>query len=120
MRRLTGFLLALLACTFMQAAAADCITNGAGKMVCPPPEGTCVHDRYREVVCSQPGGGVLTDRYQDPVCGPGACVRDARGDIHCSRTPRGSAAIDINATAACTDGCVPASVAMCVRPAPAN
>jgi hypothetical protein len=120
MRRLIATFFLLIACGLAYPAGGDCITNAAGKMVCPPPDGQCIHNRYRDVVCSPPGGGIALDRYQEPVCGAGACVRDVRGDIHCSRSPRGSAAIDIHAAAACTDGCAPASTAMCVKPAPAN
>ncbi|TWO70694.1 hypothetical protein FN976_14150 [Caenimonas sedimenti] len=120
MKRRSALLFVLLACSFAHRAAADCMPNGSGKMVCGPPESSCMQDRYREVVCSPSGGGIALDRYQNPVCGAGACVRDVRGDIHCSRTARGSAAIDMNAAAACTDGCAPASAAMCVKPAPSN
>lgn len=120
MPRLPALFAALLAAGFAQLAAANCMPNAAGKMVCPPPDGQCVHDRYRDVVCSPSGGGILLDRYQAPVCGAGACVRDVRGEIFCSRSPRGFAAIDANATAACTDGCAPASAAMCVKPEPQN
>ena len=120
MNRLPAFLLALAATTFAQLAAADCMPNVAGKMVCGPPDSACMQDRYREVVCSPSGGGIALDRYQNPVCGAGACVRDVRGEIHCSRTPRGSAAIDLNAMAACTDGCAPATAGMCVKPTPSN
>lgn len=120
MRRLLASLCLLLGSGLAFSASGECIANAAGKMVCPPPDGQCIHNRYRDVVCSPSGGGIALDRYQEPVCGAGACARDLRGDLYCSRTPRGSAAIDIGGQAACTDGCAAASAAMCVKPPPQN
>lgn len=103
-----------------QAQAGDCLTGRDGQMRCPPADSRCVVDRYGDVVCAPSGGGVLTDRYGDPVCGPGRCAKDLRGDVFCSRAPRGAAAVDRYGDAVCTEGCQPARAAVCVRPAPAR
>jgi hypothetical protein len=97
-------------------AQAQCITDLSGKMICPPPESSCMKDRYGSVVCATPKGGITIDRYGEPVCGPGACIRNLQGDMVCSSSPGGSAAMDLHAQAVCTDGCTPATAAQCVRP----
>jgi hypothetical protein len=99
-----------------EAAYAQCITNINGNTVCPPPEATCVKDRYGNAVCSPSKGSVTFDRYGDPVCGPGACVKDLRGEFNCSQSPGGSAAINLQSEAVCTDGCIRAAASYCTRP----
>ena len=122
-RNLLGLLLAA-ACVLPAVAqgvgSRDCLAGRDGRMVCPPPDGRCVTDRYGEVVCSPSGGGIATNRYRDAVCGPGRCVTDQFGDVFCSSAARGAASLDRYGKAACTDGCVAASAAQCVKPAPAN
>lgn len=94
----------------------ECVTRRDGQVVCPQPDARCVLDRYGEVACSTPGGGIVHDRYGDPVCGPGHCSTDRRGDVYCSKSPRGAAAVDRYGMATCTDQCVPAKASACVRP----
>lgn len=103
-----------------QAAGTGCVTGRDGRMVCPPPDGRCATDRYGEVICSPSGGGVTRDRYDNVVCGPGQCVKDTRGDIFCSSAARGSAAVDNYGKAVCSESCVAASAAACVKPRAAN
>lgn len=93
-----------------------CVPDRQGKLVCPPPDGRCLADRYGEVVCSTSGGGITPDRYGELVCGPGYCSKNRRGEVFCSKTPRGAAALDRYGEVACTDDCVAATAQACARP----
>jgi len=109
----------LLACgsaAWAQEAGAGCIAARDGRMVCPQPDAKCLINRTGDVICSTPGGGIQADRYGEVVCGPGACVRDERGDIFCATSPRGAAALDRYGKATCSGACVPAASAQCVIP----
>ncbi len=102
------------------ADAQPCTRTQDGSVVCGAADTVCKTDRRGEVFCSTPGGGLLFDRLGAAQCGPGHCVRDQRGEVWCSATPRGGAATDRNGRAHCTDSCVRATVAACVRPRPAR
>jgi hypothetical protein len=99
-----------------QAVQAQCITDIRGRTVCPPPDSSCLRDRYGNSVCSPSKGGIGVDLYGVPVCGPGACIKNNRGNLFCSVSPGGYAAINLYAEPVCTDGCMPASADYCVRP----
>ena len=99
-----------------QSVTPGCVNDRYGNVQCPPPGGTCVKDRFGEVRCSPPDGGILMDRYQVPVCGPGQCVTDTKGEVFCSRVPKGSATLDRYGDAACTDGCIHAAAQACITP----
>lgn len=93
-----------------------CVPDRQGKLVCPPPDGRCLADRYGAVACSTSGGGIAPDRYGELVCGPGYCTKNRRGEVLCSNSPRGAAALDRYGDATCTDECVPARAEACSRP----
>ena len=99
-----------------QSATPGCVNDRYGSVQCPPPGGTCVKDLAGEVRCSQPDGGIQLDRYKVPVCGPGQCATDIKGEVFCSRVPKGSAALDRYGDAVCTEGCVSASAQACTTP----
>lgn len=117
-----GFLGAVLCGMALPVHAADpgCAQARDGRTICPQPDARCVNDRHGEVVCSTPGGGIVKDRYGETVCGPGYCTTDTHGDVFCSNSPRGAAALDRYGKAACSVACVPASAQMCERPKPAG
>lgn len=98
------------------AQGQNCARTQEGRIVCGEPDSACLTDRNGEVFCSTPGGGIVFDMYNIAMCGPGYCVREPQGDTWCSRTPRGAAATDQDGRARCTDGCVRASAAACIRP----
>jgi hypothetical protein len=112
-----GALLTVASLAAIAQGDTSCKTGSDNRMVCPPPDGTCMVDRTGTVVCSNSGGGIAVDRYGEAVCGPGNCAKDLRGDLYCSDAPRGSAAIDTYGNAACSGSCVRASREACVRPA---
>ena len=99
-----------------QSATPGCVSDRYGNVQCPPPGGTCVKDRVGEVRCSPTDGGIQLDRYQVPVCGPGQCVTDTKGEVFCSRVPKGSAALDRYGDAVCTEGCIGAAAQACTTP----
>src|SRR6266481_9563589 len=100
-----------------QAVTPGCVSDRSGAPQCPPPGGACVKDLHDEVRCSPPDGGILLDRYRTAVCGPGQCIAAKfTGDIFCSRVPKGYAALNTYGEAVCTEGCVPASAAVCISP----
>lgn len=118
-RALALLILVLPSLAVMPSAAQQdrgCIHDRYGNLQCPPPGGRCMADINGEIRCSTPGGGILLDRYRMPVCGPGECIANRTGDIVCSARVRGSAAMNINAEAVCTGGCVAASTAACAIP----
>ena len=96
------------------AQSRDCVRNLAGQTVCPPPKTLCLRERDNpSIKCSPPDGGILTNRYGKAVCGVGSCVVDLRGDVFCSKSAGGAAAISIQSEPVCTGGCEPASTARC-------
>jgi len=99
-----------------QSLTPDCLNDRYGNVQCPPPGGTCIKDFYGEVRCSPQDGGILLDRYKVPVCGPGQCIIDIKGEVFCSRVPKGSAALDRYGDAVCTEGCVSAAAQSCITP----
>jgi|SRR5438477_9868198 len=99
-----------------QSVAPGCVNDRYGNVQCPPPGGSCVKDRYDDIRCSPADGGILLDRYEVPVCGPGQCVTDIKGEVHCSRVAKGSAALDRYGDAVCTDGCVGGAAQTCITP----
>jgi hypothetical protein len=113
MKRLVLLLAALLA----QPSRSACIKDRYGDTVCPQPDARCLADRYGDILCSSPGGGIEKDRYGDVVCAPGHFVADLRGEVWCSKLPRGAAAQDRYGNATCSGECVAAKAQACVRPA---
>ena len=99
-----------------QSVSPGCLNDRYGNVQCPPPGGTCVKDLAGEVRCCPEDGGILLDRYKVPVCGPGQCVTDVKGEVFCSRVPKGSAALDRYGDAVCTEGCVSAAAQACTTP----
>ena len=95
---------------------AGCATARDGRLVCPQPDARCVAIRHGEVMCSTPGGGIVFNRYGEPVCGAGYCITDRRGDVFCSNTARGAAAVDRFGNAVCAVACQPAKTQACVKP----
>jgi hypothetical protein len=93
-----------------------CVQDRYGAVQCGPAGSHCLQDMSGEVKCSPPDGGILLDRYRTPVCGPGRCLTTRHGDVVCSSAPKGSAAVNINGDAVCTDGCVQASANACTIP----
>src|SRR5262252_6292587 len=79
---------------YSQSVTPGCVNDRYGNVQCPPPGGSCLKDYLGEVRCSPPDGGIFLDRYQKAVCGPGQCVVNRRGEVLCSRAPKGSAALD--------------------------
>ena len=112
----------LLSIVGAAAIAGDkvCLTDREGKTACPAPDARCLKDRYGDVRCSTPGGGIELDRYGDPACAPGYCTKDLRGDLLCSRSPRGASSTDRAGNAVCADGCVAAKPQACVKPQSEN
>ena len=122
-RNLRVTAMALLLSIFATGSLASdkvCMTDREGKTVCPAPDAKCLKDRYGDVRCSSPGGDIAIDRYGDPVCGPGYCTKDLRGDLLCSKSPRGASSTDRTGNAVCAGGCVAAKPQACVKPEPAN
>lgn len=113
---LSAALLCSLAAETADQPGRGCVNDRYGNPQCPPPGGRCMADRNGNIHCSTPGGGIILDRYQTPVCGPGQCQANRTGDIVCSSTPRGSAAVDRYGEIVCTGGCVPAAADACVVP----
>lgn len=96
------------------AQTRDCIRNLAGETLCPPPRTVCMTERDNpSIKCSPPDGGILGDRYGKAACGAGSCVANRYGDVVCSKSPAGAAAIALNGDAVCTGGCEAASAASC-------
>lgn len=92
-----------------------CVTSRSGETLCPAPDSKCAKDLYGDWHCSPPGGDVTLDRGRTPVCGPGQCVVDLRGDVYCSSSSRGAAALDRYSEASCAGGCVRAQAQACTR-----
>ena len=115
---------AALACLLIAASGAQaqnnpgpgCATARDGSVVCPKADARCMPNRYGDILCSTPGGGIEANRYGDLVCGPGYCTKDALGEVNCSSSPRGAAALDRYGAAVCSDSCVKASASVCVKP----
>ena len=80
------------------------------------PDSTCAANQRGDVVCTKPGGGMMSDQYGEQLCGPGYCVKDQRGNVLCSRQPRGGATVDQSGKAVCAGGCVPGTKEACARP----
>lgn len=95
-----------------------CAERRDGRLVCPQPDARCMADRFGDILCSTPGGGIMVDRSGVLVCGPGHCTKDRRGEVFCSKSPRGAAATDRYGVATCTDECVAAAATACVMPKP--
>ncbi|TXC67004.1 hypothetical protein FSC37_18250 [Piscinibacter aquaticus] len=55
----------------------------------------------------------MLNRHGNPVCGTGRCVIDIHGEVMCSASPRGSAALDRYSKAVCTAGCATATANAC-------
>ena len=66
--------------------------------------------------CAPPNGGIMKDQRGNLVCGRGQCVSDRYGKVVCSAQPGGFAIQDTNGEVVCTEGCVPASPALCQVP----
>ncbi len=116
LRHLLLIAMLMLSATTAAQQGRGCINDRYGNPQCPPPGGRCLADINGEIRCSSPGGGIALDRYRMPVCGPGQCISNRTGDIVCSATVRGSAAVNINGEVVCTGGCVAASAAACAVP----
>ena len=99
-----------------QSSGSVCVTARDGSTVCPQADAQCRQNRYGDVICSKSGGGIEVDNYGDVLCGPGNCVKDSHGDIFCSTTPRGAAALDRYGKAVCSESCIKAQSASCVVP----
>jgi hypothetical protein len=109
--------LAMLSVASLAHSQSGCVQDRYGAVQCGPAGSHCLKDMAGDVRCSPPDGGILLDRYKTPVCGPGRCLTNRTGDVVCSSVPKGSAAININGDAVCTDGCVRASATVCTIPA---
>ena len=93
-----------------------CVTNAQGKVVCPPPGGTCLMTITGEIACSPPFGGIVRTLDGQMLCGPGKCMISAFGQAFCSAEMYGSATISSFGEPVCTGGCVSASVEACSWP----
>jgi len=106
---LVGCFLAMAAAS--AGAAADCIKNQNGDVVCG--QGQCALDQYGKVFCAKEGGGALRDQYGNVKCGVGLCAIDNLGQMQCSTKPGGGAAIDSYGKVKCLGGCQIASQQLC-------
>jgi hypothetical protein len=117
LRDLAVILLALCALLWpavgAQAQGSGCVTDRAGKTICPAPDARCLQDRYDDWFCSAPGGDIARNRHGELVCGVGLCVIDSRGDVLCSKAARGPSAIDRTGVAVCSQGCEMAQAKRC-------
>lgn len=95
------------------AQGSGCVTDRAGKTICPAPDARCLQDRYDAWFCSAPGGDIARNRHGELVCGVGLCVIDSRGDVLCSKAARGPSAIDRTGVAVCSQGCEMAQAKRC-------
>ena len=77
---------------------------------------TCTVDIFGKIFCSPPEGSILLNRFGEAVCGPGPCVPDLYGEIHCARESKGAAMVDADGKISCKEGCVKASKEMCRTP----
>jgi len=76
----------------------------------------CYFNPMSRPVCAPPNGGILQDKRGEPVCGKGQCLNDKFGRIVCSSQAGGFAAKDSRGEVVCTEGCEPASAALCQIP----
>lgn len=115
--------IALLACasTILGTAAASdqprCFRHMDGGLRCPPGAVPWMADALGTVSCASNDGGIDVNNFGLPLCGPGYCTRDYKGDVFCSKTPRGASTQDIHGKVVCVGGCMPGEAAQCVRPA---
>jgi hypothetical protein len=108
--------LGAISSAYSQSVTPGCVSDRYGNVQCPLPGGSCLTDYLGEVRCSPADGGILLDRYKKAVCGPGQCIVNRMGEVVCSRVPKGSAALDRNGEAVCTEGCVGALAEACIIP----
>lgn len=101
---------------YSQSVTPGCVNDRYDNVQCPPPGGSCLKDYLGDVRCSPADGGISLDRYKNAVCGPGQCVVNGRGEVFCSRVPKGSAALGRHDEAVCTEGCVGALAEACITP----
>lgn len=93
------------------AAAADCVTDQYGKVVCG--RGDCEKDDHGKVYCADFGGGAIRNNYGKVLCGVGYCAKDDMGKAWCSTVQGGDAAIGSNGKVKCLEGCEAASNDKC-------
>lgn len=93
-----------------------CFRHKDGGLRCPQGAITCMPDALGAVSCAPTDGGIDVNNYGQPLCGPGYCLRDWKGDVFCSTTPRGPSHQDIHGQPVCTGGCVAGQAALCTRP----
>ena len=75
--------------------------------------GNCAQNKFAQIVCAPPGGTIMINKYDDVVCGIGKCVVNKSGTILCSSQPGGAAAFDASGTPVCAGACVSASQRNC-------
>ncbi|MDR2991905.1 MAG: hypothetical protein LBU72_08300 [Burkholderiaceae bacterium] len=69
-----------------------------------------------KTLCSPIDGGIEIDINGKLQCGPGYCIRDLKGKVFCSTTPKGAASVDINGKPVCTGSCTPGQNRLCLTP----
>ena len=74
----------------------------------------CINDQKMDtVICPPPDGELVVDRWGETVCGIGWCAVDAAGKVKCSKVPGGAAILDQYGQSLCVGGCMEASEALC-------
>lgn len=112
----TAALIGLKLHTPASAEQPRCFRHKDGGLRCPQGSITCLPDALGKVSCAPTDGGVERNNFGEPLCGPGYCMRDWKGDVFCSKTPRGASDVDRYGEPVCTGGCVPGQAALCVKP----
>jgi len=107
-------LLALLTLTWLSPAAADCLKDSGGEIVCGA--GACSRDQRGDVYCAALRlGSAFRARDGWVVCGRGQCTVDRRGEYICSDVEGGTVLRQSDGTVRCEGRCEIASSEWCER-----
>ena len=107
-------MLALLTLTWLSPAAADCLKDSRGEIVCGA--GACSRDQRGDVYCAALRlGSAFRARDGWVVCGRGQCTVDRRGEYICSDVEGGTVQRQSDGTVRCEGRCEIASSEWCER-----
>jgi hypothetical protein len=108
----TALGIAALAVTTTFPAAADCMKDRDGNVICG--RGACERSRYGRVSCSRyKDGAAVRTKEGEIICGKGQCVTTSRGEVFCSTVEGGSALKDRDGKVRCEGKCEEGSASNC-------